>query len=47
MTDKADLTSSINELAKSRKKKESILAAAVKTVSENRRKLRKQQNRST
>lgn len=45
MTDKADLTTSIDELAKARKDKETKLQAAVKTVSENRRTAREKSSR--
>lgn len=45
MSDKDDLISSIEELAKSRKEKEAMLAAAVKKVLENRRKAREQSSR--
>lgn len=45
MSDKDDLTTSIEELGKARREKEAKLKTAVKTVSENRRIARGQSNR--
>ena len=45
MSDKDDLTASIEELAKARRDKEALLKTAVKITSENRRKAREQSNR--
>lgn len=45
MSDKDDLTASIEELGKARKDKEARLKTAVKTVSENRRIAREQSSR--
>lgn len=45
MTDKDELVTNIDELGKARKEKEARLKAAVRTVSENRRKARESQTR--